>query len=304
VRSRSVRGPAVVGATRSRQVLAAGIGLVALLAVFYAALVVREEPVAPGELRPMAGPDSLTGHVRGLAVDPADGTLYAAGRYGVFRVPAQGDASRIANRYQDTTGFVVTSSGDFLASGHPDGREGLADDLGLIRSSDQGRTWTPLSLAGDADFRTLEYKHGRVFGYEANSAQLMVSRDGRAWDRLAVIPVADFAVDPADDTAMVATTDQGLASSQDRGRTFHAVPAPPDPYLLSWPAANALFAATTDGTLHLSADGGETWERRGQLDGEPHALTAVDATTVYTATRTGIQVSTDGGRTFSRRYPR
>lgn len=304
MRSRSVRGPAVVGAARSRQILAAGVGLVAVLALVYAALVIREDTVAPGELRPMAGPDSLTGHVRGLAVDPADGTLYAAGRYGVFRVPARGEADPIANRHQDTTGFVVTSSGDFLASGHPDAREGLPDDLGLVRSSDRGRTWTPLSLAGDADFRALEYKHGKVFGYEANSAQLMVSRDGRAWDRLAVMPVADFAVDPADEAAVVATTDQGLAGSDDGGRTFHPLPAPPEPYLLSWPAGRALFAATTDGTLHLSTNDGQTWERRGRLDGRPQALTAVDAKTVYAATRTGIHVSTDGGRTFSRRYPR
>ena len=53
------------------------------------------------------------GHVYGLDVDGADGTLYAAARNGVFRISPQGKATRIANRDQDTTG-------DFLAIGHPE----------------------------------------------------------------------------------------------------------------------------------------------------------------------------------------
>ncbi|MET8676156.1 hypothetical protein ABZW18_00755 [Streptomyces sp. NPDC004647] len=48
-------------------------------------------------------PDPGTGHLHGLGVDPTDGTLYAAGHLGVFRLGPTG-AVRIADRYQDTMG--------------------------------------------------------------------------------------------------------------------------------------------------------------------------------------------------------
>jgi photosystem II stability/assembly factor-like uncharacterized protein len=304
VGSRSVRAPAAIGADRSRLVLAAGVLIVAVLAIVYVVLVVSDESTPAGQPLPPIGTSTMLGNVHGLDVDQENGTLYAAARHGVFQFSPQGEPTLIANRRQDTTGFTIAGPGDFLASGHPDGREGLSDDLGLIQSTDDGLTWTTLSLAGDAYFVALEYKHGKVFGYEANSAQLMVSSDRRRWETLAVMPVADFEVSPADEDAMVAATDQGLARSSDGGRTFRTVPAPREPYLLSWPTTGALFAATVDGTLELSTDGGKTWQRRGRLDGKPQALTALDATTVYAATGTGIYVSTDGGRTFDRRYPR
>jgi len=62
-------------------------------------------------------------HVHGLGVDPADGMLYAATHSGLFRVPEQGRAERVANRAQDTMGFAVAGPGRFIGSGHPDARE-------------------------------------------------------------------------------------------------------------------------------------------------------------------------------------
>ncbi len=38
-------------------------------------------------------------------MDPADGVLYAATHYGLFRLPEQGDPVRVADRFQDTMGL-------------------------------------------------------------------------------------------------------------------------------------------------------------------------------------------------------
>lgn len=43
-------------------------------------------------------PELGFGHVHALGVDPADGVLYAAGHYGVFRVPVTGEPTRVADR--------------------------------------------------------------------------------------------------------------------------------------------------------------------------------------------------------------
>jgi len=52
-------------------------------------------------------------------------------------------------------GFTLVRPGLFLGAGHPDLREakpGVPPLLGLIESSDNGRTWQQLSLLGKGDF--------------------------------------------------------------------------------------------------------------------------------------------------------
>ena len=56
-------------------------------------------------------------HVHGLGVDPGDGMLYAATHSGLFKIPEQGEAERVANRAQDTMGFSIVGPGRFIGSG-------------------------------------------------------------------------------------------------------------------------------------------------------------------------------------------
>lgn len=158
--------------------------------------------------------------MHGLGVDPADGALYAATHFGLFRLPADGpEATRVANRYQDTMGFTVVGPNSFLGSGHPDSREDLPPRLGLIESTDGGESWQPLSLAGEADFHTLHAAHGNVYGYEAGSGEFMVSDDRVEWETRSRLAMRDFAVSPTDPDTLLATTERGLARSTDGGRT-------------------------------------------------------------------------------------
>jgi hypothetical protein len=247
-------------------------------------------------------------HVHGLGVDPATGVLFAATHSGLFEIPEAGEARRIANRYQDTMGFTVAGPGAFLGSGHPDPRE---DDvrpplLGLIESTDQGKTWQRLSLHGEADFHALQAAHGRVYGYDATSGTFMVSADKQDWDRRGQLPLRDFAVSPTDADTILATTEQGVARSTDGGSTFELLSGAPTLLVLAWAAPDSLYGIAPDGSVHHSADGGATWSSRGTVGGEPEALT-VDTSggsdVLYAAAaERGIVVSDDGGRTFSLRY--
>ncbi len=241
-------------------------------------------------------------HVHGLGVDPADGTLYAATHNGLFQIPASGPATRVADRYQDTMGFTIVGPNQFLGSGHPDQREDKPSRLGLIESTDAGATWTDLSLSGEADFHALEARHEKVYGYDASSGRFMVTDNRTDWDVRTTLPMADFTVSPDDPDLILATTEQGLARSDDGGRTFAVVGDAPPLLLVSWPASDALYGVTIAGAVLASTDGAATWEQRGSLDGTPEALTAVDATTVHAATDQGIYTSTDGGGSFTIRY--
>lgn len=243
-------------------------------------------------------------HVHGLGIDPADGTVYAASHYGVFRLPADGEPVRIGERKQDTMGFTVTGANHFLGSGHPDPVESnQPPHLGLIESTDAGQSWRALSLGGEADFHVLEARHGLIYGHDSQTQQLMVSRDGRRWDRRAQLPVADIAVDPGDPDRLLATTEQGLARSTDGGRTFALVPGAPLSLLIDWPDTKDLIAIDPGGAVRHSIDAGATWTERGRLPGGPTALATHGPSDLYVATEQGIHASRDGGRSFTLRQP-
>lgn len=240
-------------------------------------------------------------HVHAVGVDPADGSLYIGTHTGLYRMaPGSQSATRVGDHRQDTMGFVVTGPNRFLGSGHPDPRDGLPPLLGLIESSDAGRSWRSVSLLGEADFHSLRARGSHVVGYDASSGRLMVSVDGgRTW-RASMPPadLADLAVDPADPTRFVAASADGLIRSSDAGRRWS--PLDGAPIALAWPAHRALYAFAADGTVRVSADGGDAWVTRATLPGEPAAVTAVDASGLIVALHDGTFAgSDDGGRSWS-----
>jgi hypothetical protein len=79
-------------------------------------------------------------------------------------------------------GFTVVAADRFLGSGHPDLRDGLPPRLGLIQSRDAGRSWTPISLLGKADFHVLRARGMQVVAYDASRGRVLVSSDrGKHW---------------------------------------------------------------------------------------------------------------------------
>ncbi|MBA3524064.1 MAG: exo-alpha-sialidase [Geodermatophilaceae bacterium] len=241
-------------------------------------------------------------HVHGLGVDPQDGVLYAGTHYGLFSVPETEVATVVADRVQDFMGFTVVGPGHYLASGHPGEGQGGPSSLGLIESTDGGQTWQSLSLAGEADFHSLEARHGLVYGLNSATGEFMVSQDKQSWDSRSQIPMADFAVSPYDPNVLLATTEQGLVGSEDGGRDFQPVPSAPIMQLVTWAGDGTVFGVAPDGTVHASSDDGQSWQQRGSLDAAPEALTVTESGDVFAAAAGAILVSVDGGRTFTVRY--
>lgn len=246
-------------------------------------------------------------YVHDLGVDPGTGELYAGSHYGLLRLPQRGQPSRVGGLVQDFIGFAVVGPNHFLVSGHPGAGQDGRSKVGLIESTDGGRTWRTLSLAGQADFHTLKASHGLIYG--SNGGQLMVSQDGRAWETRARISMADLAVSPRDAETLLAATQQGLARSTDGGRSFGFVAGAPLLQLLTWTETGALVGITRGGTVQVSSDGGTTWSQRGpagrarSVGGAPDALTA-SGKRIYAAVEGKIVSSDDGGSTFKIRSGR
>lgn len=240
-------------------------------------------------------------HIHGLAVDSTDGSLYAGTHFGLYRIEGEGEATLVSERTHDFMGFSIVDSNRFVASGHPDAetRDELPPLLGLIESSDRGQTWQSRSLLGEADFHSLEFVRGSVYGYNSSAGVLMVSNDdGATWEARGSLPMADFAVIPTGgDEILVAATQEGVQRSTDGGQSWEQLGGTPLVFL-DWEDTGDLWGIDSNGAVMRSTDGGETWEARGAIGQAPAALLAV-AGKLYAADQTGtIYQSDDSGATW------
>ena len=272
--------------------------LYGLLAIAIVGAVLAWRSVGGGQGTQSAGAGPV--HVHGLGINPADRALFIATHTGLFRVgEGESKAVRVGDNFQDTMGFTVVGESQFLGSGHPDLRTDLPSRLGLIESTDDGRSWEPISLLGEADFHVLRSAGDRVYGYDVSNDRLLTSSDaGRTWDEVErPAPLVDLAVDPADSghllAAGVSDLAQGLYESTDGGQTWERVGDPVG--YLAWPARDRLYLVDGSGDVGVSRDEGRSFERRGSIGGQPAAFLGLDDE-LYVALHDGtIKRSSDGG---------
>ncbi|PWN04361.1 hypothetical protein DJ010_01585 [Nocardioides silvaticus] len=255
-----------------------------------------EEPDRPV---PSTSDDRSVGHIHGLGVDPADGTLYVATHHGLFHVDRSGEPRRVADRWQDTMAFTVAGPGRFLASGHPDLREDLPPHLGLIESTDAGETWQPLALQGEADFHILEQVGDDLYAYDATSGRLLVTQDQKSFTEVAQLPLLSITADPEDSNSLIGTTNQGQLIEIDA--TTGATAERPGPPLVLFETTSEGDVVGIDpaGTIQVSDDSGETWTRHGSIGGQPAAF-SITGTEWYAATQDQVIRSVDDGDTWTK----
>jgi hypothetical protein len=282
------------------------LGLAGLLALGVLVWQTRDDG-QPG-FRSLAPDDPGPVHVHGLGINPADGALFIATHTGLYRVDeGEREAERVSDRYQDTMGFTIVGPNRFLGSGHPDLNEAREQELppllGLIESTDSGKSWEPVSLLGEADFHVLRFAGEHVYGYDASNDRLLVSADqGRSWRELEKPgPLIDLTVDPAGSQHLLATStgglEEGLFESRNGGQDWNNVS--PFVGLLAWPRHNRLYLIASGGLVFRSPDGRKV-EHVGQIGGQPAALLATSSDDLYVALHDGtIKRTHDGGVTWT-----
>ena len=262
---------------------------------------------------PWVDPDGDPPIIGSLSVNPADSTLLMGTNTGLFQVAGESsEPEQLTGRLStpDGNGNVsaslvaeFTGPDEVIASGHPSSDSALPPALGLIRSSDAGKSWTSVSEMGKADFHTLELSGERIVAALYQQAQILVSEDdGKTWQtRAAPMPLSALEVDPSDPDRWIASTERGLFISEDGGETWRQ--HDPTPHSrFAWHDDGELFRIDPGGPVKVSSDGGNSWEDRGSTGGEPQALEVADDGTLYAALRDGtLKVSTDGGQTFTDR---
>ncbi|WP_432497395.1 F510_1955 family glycosylhydrolase [Kineococcus auxinigenes] len=237
-------------------------------------------------------------HVHGVAVNPADGRVHLATHDGLFRYEESGPVR--VGPVIDLMGFSIAGADHFYASGHPGPGVQLPEPVGLIESTDGGRTWQALSRQGESDFHALTASAGGVVGFDGT---LRSSPDGTTWSVLDA-PVEPYALAASPDGAvLLATSEAGPARSSDAGGTWSVLRDAPLLQLVDWAGGATVAGVGPDGTVALSTDAGATWSTRGQVAGAPQAVGAdlqPDGTTrVLVVTDEGVHDFRDGGVSFT-----
>jgi len=241
--------------------------------------------------------DAATEHVHNLALVGTD--LYLGTHEGLFKQPVGAPMKRVSAEPFDVMG--LTRSGDsWFASGHPGGQMGGPSNLGLITSTDDGVTWSLVSLSGEVDFHRLSASGGTIMGVSSHDGALRRSTDaGGTWTTLSAVPPFDLAVSPQDPLVVVGTTPDGPTLSRDGAETFTAIEGAPLIALLSWDGTE-LYGVDPSGQVLVSSDEGRTWATRGTVAAEPAAVTAQGGALAILAGGT-VYYSTDGGQSFAPR---
>ncbi|GAA0466970.1 hypothetical protein Aca07nite_71710 [Actinoplanes capillaceus] len=241
-----------------------------------------------------------SGHVHGVARNRADGLVYLATHDGLFQIREDAAPARIGPVI-DLMGFTVAGPNHFYASGHPGPGVDLPNPVGLIQTTDGGRTWTPLSRQGQSDFHTLTSSPGGIVGFDGE--QMAATSDGRTWRQL-TSPAGAHAVAAApDDTALLVTSPSGLSRSVDQGATWQQLPTPLLPQLVAFADTTTVVAVAPDGQVAVSDDSAATWKVRAGVGTRPYAVGAHrgedGGLEILAVTGTGLVRSTDNASTFT-----
>jgi hypothetical protein len=93
-------------------------------------------------------------------------------------------------------------------------------------------------------------------------------------NRVAPDPLVDLGADPDDPSRLIASTQGGLITSADGGRSWRTRDPIPN-VRCAWPAANALYRIDPGGPVKFSSDGGQPGRPRDPARLSPDATRRV-----------------------------
>jgi len=217
------------------------------------------------------------------AVVYVNGRLLVGTHTGVVDVdPSSGQVSQ-RGASQDDFMSLAGSADLLVASGHPGAGSTLPDPVGLIRSTDGGEIWQPLSLTGEIDFHALAVDADRVAG-SATAGELLYSDDaGASWTTIAQGGFTSLAwfkgqLWIADGSTLATWVPGDSALTLAAGTPGVLVAVPPD--------GSRLWVLQPDGSLLTSADG-VSWTPAGSVS--KAAALAASADSAYVVTNEEIR---------------
>ena len=173
-------------------------------------------------------------HVHGLAFTPDGKSLVVPAHTGLA-VYRDGRWRTAPGAPHDFMGFSIAKNA-LYSSGHPAPGTPLKNPLGLMKSTDGGKSWQQLGLYGESDFHLMAAGYASnaiyVFNPEPNSRMpqtgLHVTQDeGKSWKRAPAAGLSgeliSLAAHPTAASTVAVGSATGLHLSQDHGATFKRI---------------------------------------------------------------------------------
>jgi hypothetical protein len=229
---------------------------------------------------PSTGDDHATStieHIHNVVADPSGSGFLIGTHDGIYTVTDDGELGpRVDGPRFDAMGLTVLDD-TLLASGHPGKTtppELGSPHLGIIRSTDSARNWTPVAFTGKKDFHVLATApDGTVYGLPTDSTDVLVSTDeGDTWTSTGGSTFAFNMV--ADATGrIIASTPDGLQISTDGAKSFGPWADTPLIALLGVsPDHQRIVGVGSGGKIWTTTAGATSWSEGGTVHGQAQAI--------------------------------
>lgn len=257
-------------------------------------------------------------HMHGLAFTEDGEKAYTPAHDGL-RVFEDGIWKRVDGPRHDYMGFSMTADG-FYSSGHPSMQTDYENPLGIIKSTDEGKSIEVLGLEGEVDFHlmTAGYRSGAIYVINPQSNSSMedtglyvTTNEAKDWEKGDMDGVSGniiaIAAHPNKKGIVAVSTDEGVFLSQDAGDTFEQVLEGSPVPALTFTHDGKVLAAEGIGketTLQVIDSSGETQQIPAPEIKEEDAISYIaknpqsPETLMFTTMERDIFHTTDNGETW------
>ncbi len=214
---------------------------------------------------------------------------------GLYEYIAANFMKKISNDDFDVMG-LATYGRTLYSSGHPGAKSNLPNPIGLLSSTDGGKSWKKVSLQGEVDFHMLEVGKSDIYGADSGSGQLMYSSDrGKKWRKLGENKYSDIAVLGTKSGSALALASGKLLRTTNAFKTTTSIKSS-----MKWSSVEIVgttLYASSGKAIYRSVDNGKIWKKIATLSTAIGSI-SVNAKVFVAVTTEAIFVSRDGGKSF------
>lgn len=215
---------------------------------------------------------------------------------GLYILNGENDITKVSPENFDVMGLSIDSS-RIYASGHPGAGSKLPNPVGLLLSTNAGKSWKRVSLQGKVDFHLLESSGSELYGADSQSGNLLYSKDfGRNWSNRGKNTFSELAISPVKKQEALAIRNGRLVWSKDSFQTERTLTSNMKFTQIEWSQKNLL--ASSGEKLLVSVDQGRSWKTRFSFDAAIGTI-AQSAELIVVITGSKVWKSSDGGKSFA-----
>jgi photosystem II stability/assembly factor-like uncharacterized protein len=223
-------------------------------------------------------------------------TILLGTHEGLYILKGENSVSRVGEENLDLMGLSINGN-RIYGSGHPGAGSRLPNPVGLLVSTDAGKSWKKVSLQGKVDFHLLESAGKELYGADSQSGNLLYSTDaGSSWSNLGKNLFSEVAINPMKRGEALAIRKGALVWTTNSFKDEKIVSTKLAFTQIEW--SRKTLIASSGSKIFTSVDQGRTWKTRFTFDKEVGTI-AQSSELLVVITGSKVWKSKDQGKTFT-----